>query len=126
MPEANTTTNVVPLANKDTTTTKIIIYDTIQVPAVTTMVAADTTAVVKNEINLNYKFHLVAGCFQIEKNAVKYVQSLQAQNLNAAIIGQNNKGLYVVSCGDFLTRKDALNELSSLRKVLPNSWLYRN
>ncbi|MBL0330754.1 MAG: SPOR domain-containing protein [Bacteroidetes bacterium] len=126
LPEANTTTNVVPLANKDTTTTKIIIYDTIQVPAVTTMVAADTTAVVKNEINLNYKFHLVAGCFQIEENAVKYVQSLQAQNLNAAIIGQNNKGLYVVSCGDFLTRKDALNELSSLRKVLPNSWLYRN
>lgn len=119
-------TNVVPLVNNDTTAKKIIVYDTVIVPVAKTLVAVDTTAVVKNEINLNYKFHLVAGCFQIEENAIKFVQTLQSQNLNAAIIGQNNKGLYVVSCGDFLTRKDALNELSSLRKVQPNAWLYRH
>ena len=95
-------------------------------PSVTALVAADTTAVAKNDINLDFKFHLVAGCFQIEENAVKFVQTLQSQNLSAAIIGQNNKGLYVVSCGDFATRKDALNELTSLRGVLPNAWLYKN
>lgn len=119
-------TNIVPLVNNDTIAKKVIVYDTVVVPVVKTMIAADTTAVVKNEINLNYKFHLVAGCFQIEENAIKFVQTLQSQNLSAAIIGQNNKGLYVVSCGDFATRKDALNELSTLRKVQPNAWLYRN
>jgi len=126
IPETKTTTAVVPLINNDTTIAKVIVYDTIKVASVTVLVAADTTAVVKNEINLNYKFHLVAGCFQIEENAINFVKSLQSENLTAAIIGQNNKGLYVVSCGDFLTRKDALNELNTLRKVRPNAWLYRN
>ena len=57
---------------------------------------------------------------------VKKHNIYQSENLSAAIIWQNNKGLYVVSCGDFPTRKDALNELSNLRKVRPNAWLYRN
>lgn len=121
-PKANT--NVLPVLS-DTVATKIVVKDTILEPATATLVKADTTAVAKN-INPDLKFHLVAGCFQIEENAVKFVQSLQSQNLSAAIIGQNNKGLYVVSCGDFATRKDALNELSALRRVQPNAWLYRN
>ena len=126
LPEVKTNTTVVPLLNNDTTATKFIAVDTVPQPIVTTLIAADTTAVVKNEINLNYTFHLVAGCFQIEENAINFVKTLQSQNLTAAIIGQNNKGLYVVSCGDFVTRKDALNELDNLRIVQPNAWLYKN
>ena len=126
LPETKTNTTVTPLANNDTTATKVIVYDTVVVPVAKTLVAADTTAVAKGGINLDYKFHVVAGCFQIEENAIKFVQTLQSERLSAAIIGQNNKGLYVVSCGDFPTRKDALNELSNLRKVRPNAWLYRN
>jgi septal ring-binding cell division protein DamX len=68
----------------------------------------------------------VAGCFQIEENAQKFVATLQQQNINASIIGQNNKGLFVVSCGDFATRREANDELSNLRKLQPNAWLYRN
>lgn len=90
-------------------------------------VKADTTHVAPhNEINVNYKFHLVAGCFQIEENAVKFVKTLQEQNLNAAIIGKNNNGLFVVSCGDFATRKEANDQLDNLRKLQPNAWLYKN
>jgi hypothetical protein len=87
---------------------------------------ADTTKVETEVVRIDYKFHLVAGCFQVEENAQKFVLSLQSQNLNASIIGQNDKGMYVVSCGDFTTRKDATNELNNLRKVQPNAWLYRN
>jgi hypothetical protein len=128
---------------KDSKTTKvlpIVVHDTIitklpssvkQLPAITETnvmpVKADTTAVVKViDDNLDYKFHLVTGCFQIEENAVKYVAALQQQNLSASIIGQNEKGLYVVSCGDFPTRKHALKELINLRKLQPNAWLYKN
>jgi CCDC81-like HU domain protein/sporulation related protein len=118
-------TNAVPVFNNDTVAIKPVVKDTITEPVTASLVKADTTAVVKN-INVDMNFHLVAGCFQVEENAVKFVQSLQAQNLSAAIIGQNNKGLYVVSCGDYATRKDALNELTSLRKIQPNAWLYRN
>lgn len=124
-----TKTNVVPLVNNDTTATKLIIKDTITQPVTASLVdpvIPDTTFVSKNGINLDYKFHLVAGCFQIEENAINFVKTLQSESLSATIIGQNNKGLYVVSCGDFPSRQAALNELGNLRKVRPNAWLYRN
>ncbi|MCE3279817.1 MAG: hypothetical protein K0S44_2008 [Bacteroidetes bacterium] len=90
-------------------------------------VKADTTHVsVEMNVDPNNKYHVVAGCFAIEENAIKFVASLQQQNLNAAIIGKNNKGLFVVSCGDYATRKEANEELSNLRKLQPNAWLYKN
>lgn len=89
-------------------------------------VKADTTAVVKNvDHNLDLKFHLVAGCFQIPENAEKFVADLQSQNISASIIGQNNRGLYVVSCGDYASRKEANSELENLRKLQPNAWLFK-
>lgn len=127
IPEINKNNNVVPpVVNIDTTVTKPVLVDTLATPVAANLVAADTTAVTKNEINLGHKYHLVAGCFQIEENAVNFVKTLQAENLSAAIIGQNNKGLYVVSCGDFATRNEALHGLGELRKVKPNAWLYAN
>ena len=89
-------------------------------------VKPDTTHVVASTPDLDYKFHLVAGCFQIEDNAIKFVATLQQQSLNAAIIGKNEKGLYVVSCGDYATRREANDQLSNLRKLQPNAWLYKN
>jgi cell division protein FtsN len=90
-------------------------------------VKADTTHVaVEVDVNPDNKFHLVAGCFQIQENAIKFVAALQQQNIDAAIIGQNNKGLYVVSCGDYPSRKEANNQLENLRKSQPNAWLYKN
>jgi hypothetical protein len=77
-------------------------------------------------INASLKFHLVTGCFQIHTNAINFVKSLQDQNMNAAIIGQNQLGMYVVSCGDYSSRKEANNQLEQLRKVQPNAWLYKN
>jgi hypothetical protein len=121
-------TLVLPVPNNDTTITKLVVPAPTQ--PVTTLVEpvkADTTAVVSStDVDSKFKFHLVAGCFQIEENAINFVTTLKQQNIQAAIIGQNNKGLYVVSCADFLTRKEALNELGNLRKLKPNAWLYRN
>jgi CCDC81-like prokaryotic HU domain 1/CCDC81-like prokaryotic HU domain 2/SPOR domain len=117
-----------PVENTDTTVVKPVIVNTL--PTATTLVEpvkADTTAVATNvNTDLNFKFHLVAGCFQVEENAVKFVATLLQQNIDAAIIGKNNKGLYVVSCGNFASRIQALNQLNTLRKLQPNAWLYRN
>ena len=44
-------------------------------------VRPDSTAVtLAKDNNLNFKFHLVAGCFQVENNAVKFVATLQQQH----------------------------------------------
>lgn len=128
IPKVNPKTTVV-IPSIDTTHAKLAVVIPTQ-PVTATLVEPvkpDTTAVARSaDIDSKLKFHLVAGCFQIEENAINFVTSLKQQNIQAAIIGQNNKGLYVVSCADFATRKEALNELENLRKLKPNAWLYRN
>jgi cell division septation protein DedD len=115
---------------KDTLASVISSENTPPEPVTATLiepVKADTTHVsVEVNVDPNNKYHIVAGCFAIEENAIKFVASLQQQNLNAAILGKNNKGLYVVSCGDYATRKEANEELNNLRKLQPNAWLYKN
>lgn len=94
--------------------------------SVVTPVKADTTAVVvRHDETIDMPFHVVAGCFQVEANAVKYIDILQQQQINASIIGQNEKGLYVVSCGDYATRKEATVKLNELRGQNQSVWLYK-
>ncbi|MGQ0828035.1 MAG: SPOR domain-containing protein [Bacteroidota bacterium] len=89
-------------------------------------VKPDSTKVVMNApINGDLKFHLVTGCFQVHDNAINFVKTLQQKNLSASIIGQNRDGLYVVSCGDFASRKEASAQLEQLRKIQPEAWLYK-
>ena len=88
-------------------------------------VKADTTRVELGKKGEDYKFHVVAGCFQVESNAIKYMESLRQQNIDASIIGQNDKGLYVVSCGNFATRKGATSMLNDLRNQQQTVWLYK-
>lgn len=90
-----------------------------------TPVKADTTSVAIPENKDEYKFHVVAGCFQVKSNAIKYIESLRQQNINASIIGQNDKGLFVVSCGNFATRKEANSKLTDLRNQQQTVWLYK-
>jgi len=89
-------------------------------------VKADSTAVIKNNAPEKTNYHLVTGCFQIKENALKLVNTLRKENINAAIIGKNNKGLYVVSCGDFSSEKEAHKGLKNLREAQPNAWLYKS
>lgn len=88
-------------------------------------VKADTTRVELGKKVEDYKFHVVAGCFQIEHNAIKYIETLREQNIDASIIGQNDKGLYVVSCGNFATRQGATSMLNDLRNQQQTVWLYK-
>lgn len=90
-------------------------------------VKADNTKVaVNNSLETgDLKFHLITGCFQIEENAINFVASLNKQNIPASIIGKRN-GLFVVSCGDYSTRKDALQNLDQLKISQPNAWLLKN
>jgi cell division protein FtsN len=127
IPKNTTVITLSPKTVKDTST--IALADTSVTPVTASLiepVKADTTHVVTNTLNADNRFHLVTGCFLIRENAIKFVASLQQQNMNAAIIGQNDKGLYVVSCGDYPSRKEANNELDNLRKLQPNAWLYKN
>jgi hypothetical protein len=117
------------IVKNDTTATLTNITPTQPVTAEIMNVKADTTSVaVKEVINVNandLKFHLVTGCFQIEENAINFVRDLNNQHLNASIIGKRN-GLYVVSCGDYATQREAREHLEQLKISQPNAWLSKN
>ena len=89
-------------------------------------VKIDSTNVSVNDVheNLFFKFHLVTGCFQIRENADKFITDLQNQNIRASIIGKRG-GLYVVSAGEYETRKEAFSQLMQLRKNQPDAWLLK-
>ena len=117
-------------SDKDTSITRpVLSVTTTPVQPVTqtmiTPVKADTTSVSRLENRDGYKFHVVAGCFQIERNAIKYLETLRQQNIDASIIGQNDKGLFVVSCGNYATRKEAASKMSDLRNKQQTVWLYK-
>lgn len=91
-------------------------------------VKADSTNVSLNTTvaDASTGFHIVAGCFLVQENAVNFVEKLKQQNLNAAIIGKNDKDMYVVSCGDYTTRDVADKELLKFRNKGLAVWLYKN
>ena len=68
-------------------------------------------------------FHLIGGCFKILENAKGFIDQLKRKNINASIIGQNNVGLYIVSCGNYSKREEAVEGLAQLKSTNPDAWL---
>ena len=84
-------------------------------------VAATTVSTV-SEVG---RYHVIGGCFKNLNNAKRLVRKLKKQGYEAQIAGQNNTGLYRVSYGAYVNRKDALEELAGVRvKHIPTAWLF--
>ncbi len=89
----------------------------------------DNTALTEREEGKNlsdYTYQIIVGGFRHEENAEHKVQSLLEQGYNAQIIGQNKRGLYMVSIDaddDLEVLKQKLPEISQLE---PGAWIYRN
>ena len=75
------------------------------------------TAVAKVHIKKNKgkRFHVVGGCFKIIENAQRLITQLKSRNIDAAIIGQTNTGLYIVSYGDYASKKQARKVLARIK-----------
>ncbi len=71
--------------------------------------------------NQNYK--IVLGCFTIIQNAERFANSLQKNNILASINTKNNKGLYVVSSGNFASKEEAVLQLTQLKNNYPSAWV---
>ena len=60
-------------------------------------------------------YHIVAGAFRIEENAIRKVALLKKQGYTARVIGQNKYGLHQVVFASYSDRPEALNALSKIR-----------
>lgn len=97
---------------------------TIAVQAIETMQPEGQSNHMASHVHSSHKnFEVVLGCFSILNNAHKMVNKLSHEKIAAAVSGQNEKGLYVVSSGSYNTKEEALAGLSEIKSAYPNAWI---
>lgn len=77
--------------------------------------------------NSELRFHVIAGCFSVEKNATKMVKKLQNEGYPAAVAGYSKGGLIRVAYGSYATRVEALKALAKAKlNHNSNAWLAKD
>lgn len=74
------------------------------------------------------QIHIIAGAFELEKNAEKKIKQLKRKGYNdAKIIGKNQWGLTQVSVGSYATKEAADEAIEAIRKeVSADAWILVN
>lgn len=104
--------------------------DTVAAPIVVKLSAEaepDKTKVSAAQKDFSSKqYHIVAGCFAIYDNAMKLMQELQQKKFNAVMPGKTSKGLYIVSCGSYASRNEAVAALRRYQAAHdPKAWIVK-
>ncbi len=93
-------------------------------------VHSDKTIVIKtkhlvsdNTTSFAGPFQIVVGCFAVENNANRLIKQLKSQHIEASIVGQNPKGLYIVSVAGFTSEILARNKLNGVKQNYPSAWM---
>lgn len=69
-------------------------------------------------------YHVIAGAFQLEENALKKVTELQNKGYKAEVLGKNEWNLIQVSFGSYATDAEARNVLEKVRETeVSEAWL---
>jgi hypothetical protein len=76
------------------------------------------------EINMEKKFHIIAGVFSVEKNAEKQVQHLKQQGYDARIVRKIGNNCYV-SYSSFSTKEEAQAKLKSIQSTGSTGWIVK-
>jgi nucleoid DNA-binding protein len=71
------------------------------------------------------KYHIIAGAFRVENNALKKVDQLKVKGFEASLIGVNTYGLHQVTFGSYSNKEEALAELRKIKATeSPEAWLF--
>jgi hypothetical protein len=88
-----------------------------------TIAAKPVTETEQPVVVASKKYYIVAGCFEIEANADKYVKKLQGKGYNASKFGKY-KNLYTVSFESYNSWNEALMGLKEIRtNVQSEAWI---
>lgn len=68
-------------------------------------------------------FEIVLGCFTVLSNAKRMVAKLSSQNINAQVSDKNEKGMHVVSIGNFESKENAIQKLQQIKESFPKAWI---
>ena len=68
------------------------------------------------------RYHIIAGSFQIESNAIRYQEDMRTRGYNAVILTRGT-GYHYVSIKAFETRAEAVAEWRNMTIDNPNLWI---
>ncbi len=88
----------------------------------TNVVSSSKVVVNSKSKTIENHFHLIAGCFSDESNAVLFVRDLKEKGYASTIIDKN-KGLYRVAVQSFSSKHKAIEFKSKLASKSISSWL---
>lgn len=85
----------------------------------------EKSTITNNTSSTGNTYHIVAGAFRIERNAIKKVQKLKTKGFNARLIGVNKYGLHQVVYDSYPNRQAALKALQEIKKQQDRrAWLF--
>lgn len=73
--------------------------------------------------NSTNRFEIVLGCFTVRENANKMADKIAAQRVDVFVSDINEKGMYVVSSGTYITKDEAISDLVALKSKFPKAWI---
>jgi cell division septation protein DedD len=88
----------------------------------TSLVKKPNKTTVSLSAKTNKMYYLVVGCFAMESNANKLVQSLKVKGFNAQIIAKIDQ-MYFVSIASFTDKQSAKSEMAKLKLQGYSCWL---
>lgn len=115
-------------ANASETPSAIIHAETV-LPVETTEPEKDDAPVLnktpdKSVLLLAGQMHIIAGCFRQEENAIRRVNDAELAGFSARLIGQNEKGLYMVSVASSADPNELAQILSQVKNGFePQAWV---
>ena len=77
----------------------------------------------KKSMHSTSQFEIVLGCFTILENANKMADKVSAQNISAIVSEKNDKGMYVVSSGNYGDKESAIADLAIIKNKFPKAWI---
>ncbi len=77
----------------------------------------------KSNLSLSGNFQIVLGCFALEENALRHINTLHTRNIAAVLNGVNKTGMHVVSAGTYTNLDQAREALNRIRQNYPHAWL---
>lgn len=103
-----------------------VVVDTtpaVDTTAVDTLVVEPEPVIVEEPVDPSSKhYHLIAGSFQVESNALRFQEDMRSRGYDAVILTRNT-GYHYVSIKAFDTRSEAVAEWRNMTIENPNLWI---
>ena len=124
IPAIETTTPVAIAVKPSTLFTESTVPVSVEITSVKTTPAAIETPLVVNAMAAP-TYYIIAGCFKVDENAIRFKNELIAKGYAAEIIGKH-KGLNVVSCSALPDANAAQTALEKIQTELENgAWIMK-